>query len=47
MEATLRWSGAVFTRQMAHRISLVLSSDEEIHEPLYDALEVGNKPLQG
>ena len=28
---------------MAHRISLVLSFDEEFHEPLYDALEVGNK----
>ena len=28
---------------MAHRISLVLSSNEEIHKPLYDSLEVGNK----
>ena len=28
---------------MAHRISLMLSSNEEFHEPLYDALEVGNK----
>ena len=28
---------------MAHRISLVLSSNEEFHEPLYDALEVGKK----
>ena len=31
---------------MAHRISLVLSSNEEFHEPLYDALEVGNKPYK-
>ena len=28
---------------MAHQIFLVLSSNEEIHEPLYDALEVDKK----